>query len=135
MLPKRLTNFHYEAIDPHKASGVHCHTNDQPAASTIGTAPTADFSAASTSGATPYEAHFSDLSLDDPTAWEWDFGDGAIGNDQSPTHIYAADGTYTVSLTAASAAGRDTRVRTNYISVPEPGAVLQLWRGASACGA
>ena len=36
---------------------------------------------------------------------------------------------YTVSLTAASAAGRDTRVRTNYISVPELGAVLQLLAG------
>ena len=112
-----------------EGGGVHCHTNDQPAASTIGTAPTADFSAASTSGAAPYEAHFGDLSLDGPTAWEWDFGDGAIANDQSPSHSYAADGTYTVSLTAASAAGRDTRVRTNYISVPEPGAALQLLAG------
>ena len=50
--------------------GVHCHTNDQPAASTIGTAPIADFSVVSTAGSTPYEAHFSDLSKNDPTVWK-----------------------------------------------------------------
>ena len=29
----------------------------------------------------------------------WDFGDGEISTDQDPTHIYAQDGTYTITLT------------------------------------
>jgi agmatine deiminase len=109
--------------------GVHCHINDQPASSTIGTPPTADFSAASPLGSAPLEVHFSDLSTEDPTAWAWSFGDGGSATDQNPVHSYAAEGTYTVSLTARSASGSDEIVRSDYISVPEPGALLQLGFG------
>ena len=109
--------------------GVHCHTNDQPAASTIGTAPTADFSAVSTAGSAPFEAHFTDLSPDNPTVWDWDFGDSGSSTDQDPVHTYTANGTYTVTLTASSASGSDTLVHTDYITVPEPGALLQLVPG------
>ncbi|MBW2293160.1 MAG: agmatine deiminase family protein, partial [Deltaproteobacteria bacterium] len=56
--------------------GVHCHTNDQPATSTVGTPPTADFTAASAIGSAPFEANFTDLSSESPTAWAWSFGDG-----------------------------------------------------------
>ena len=28
--------------------------------------------------------------------WEWDFGDGSSANEPSPSHTYAAEGTYTV---------------------------------------
>ena len=109
--------------------GVHCHTNDQPALSTIGTAPTADFSAASAIGSAPFEAQFTDLSTGNPTAWVWSFGDGGAATDQNPMYIYAAEGTYSVSLMARSASGSDTIVRTDYITVPEPGALLQLGFG------
>lgn len=109
--------------------GVHCHTNDQPAASTIGIAPTAALAADVTSGTAPFEARFSDLSTDGPTVWEWAFGDGATSNDQNPTHTYEADGTFSVTLTARSASGSDTVVHTDYITVPEPGALLQLASG------
>jgi agmatine deiminase len=109
--------------------GVHCHTNDQPAASTIGAAPTADFRVASALGPAPHAAQFADLSTGAPTAWEWDFGDGGMSIDQSPLHTYTANGIYTVSLTARSASGSGTTVLTDYISVPEPGATLQLVSG------
>jgi beta propeller repeat protein len=33
------------------------------------------------------------------TSWSWDFGDGATGSGQDVTHDYAAEGTYTVTLT------------------------------------
>jgi agmatine deiminase len=109
--------------------GVHCHTNDQPANSTIGTAPTADFGATANTGPAPYEAHFDDLSSGGPTAWEWSFGDGGVSNERNPGHTYLAEGSYTVTLTAASASGSDVRVRSDYIVVPEPGATSQLVAG------
>jgi serine protease len=31
--------------------------------------------------------------------WSWDFGDGNGSTAQNPSHTYAADGTYTVTLT------------------------------------
>lgn len=114
-----------------EGGGVHCHTNDQPAASTLGLPPTADFEAATNTGTAPFPAHFSDLSSNAPTAWEWNFGDGTISHEQHPVHSYSTPGNYTVELTAASASGRDTRARMNYITVPEPGAALQMAAGCS----
>jgi hypothetical protein len=60
--------------------------------------PTADFSF-TTSGLT---ASFTDQSTDSEgsvVGWDWDFGDGNTSTLQDPSHTYAADGTYTVSLT------------------------------------
>ena len=42
---------------------------------------------------------------DRAVSWTWSFGDGAISTERSPTHTYAAAGTYTVTLTAVSAGG------------------------------
>lgn len=36
------------------------------------------------------------------TAWSWDFGDGATSTAQNPSNIYAADGTYDVTLIATT---------------------------------
>lgn len=36
---------------------------------------------------------------EDALTYAWDFGDGAMGVDDAPTHTYAVDGTYTVTLT------------------------------------
>ncbi len=33
------------------------------------------------------------------TSYEWDFGDGSSGTGVSPTHVYATEGTFTVTLT------------------------------------
>ncbi|MBD5784737.1 PKD domain-containing protein [Cellulosimicrobium terreum] len=43
---------------------------------------------------------------DDVVAWAWDLGDGTSSTEQSPTHTYAAPGTYPVTLTVTDAAGR-----------------------------
>ena len=93
-------------------------------------APTAEFSASLTSGIAPLSVTFSDLSIDDPTSWLWDFGDsGATSTDQNPIFEYTTEGTYTVSLTATNANGFETIVKADLISVPEPAAVIQLAAG------
>lgn len=62
---------------------------------------------------------FRDTSSNDPTSWEWDFGDNtAKVTDRNPTHTYSAPGTYTVSLTAGNLAGRSTE--TKFVAVRGP---------------
>lgn len=51
---------------------------------------------------------FTDLSTEDPFAWDWDFGDGAISPLQNPEHIYLDNGVYTVCLHATNAGGTDS---------------------------
>ena len=53
-------------------------------------------------------ADFNDVSLDNPTTWAWDFGDGTTANVQNPTHVFVNAGTYTVHLTVSNAAGSNT---------------------------
>ncbi len=38
-------------------------------------------------------------------SYEWDFGDGNMSTEESPTHVYAEANTYTVSLTATNEVG------------------------------
>ncbi|MCB0534839.1 MAG: PKD domain-containing protein [Saprospiraceae bacterium] len=42
------------------------------------------------------------------TSFSWTFGDGDGSTQTNPTHTYAADGTYTVTLTALNACGSST---------------------------
>ncbi|MBL7776808.1 MAG: PKD domain-containing protein [Chitinophagales bacterium] len=52
---------------------------------------------------------FTDQSDNYPTSWSWNFGDGsAVSTQQNPNHIYAANGTYNVCLTATNAGGSHT---------------------------
>ncbi len=39
------------------------------------------------------------------TGWDWDFGDGGTSTLQNPSHVYAASGTYTVTLSVTTANG------------------------------
>jgi PKD repeat protein len=65
----------------------------------------------------------------DPSCWgcelsaSWDFGDGTASIEWSPSHQYAADGDYTVSLTVTAVDGRtgtttrDLQVRTHDVAI------------------
>ncbi|HKY61425.1 MAG TPA: PKD domain-containing protein, partial [Gemmatimonadota bacterium] len=60
--------------------------------------PTASF----TFSCTDLSCDFTDQSIDGDgsvVGWSWDFGDGGSSTSQNPSHTYAADGTYTVTLT------------------------------------
>lgn len=46
------------------------------------------------------------------TSYSWDFGDGNLSSDMNPTHTYATDGTYSVTLTAINACGSVTTTET-----------------------
>ena len=48
---------------------------------------------------------FTDLTLNDPTSWLWNFGDGTTSTLQNPVHTYYDESTYTVCLTATNALG------------------------------
>ena len=82
--------------------------------------PSADFSISPTSGKKKKtDFQFTDLSTTTPLCpltWSWNFGDGGGASStstlQNPTHIYQAQGTYTVTLVASSIGGADTRTRT-----------------------
>ena len=41
---------------------------------------------------------FTDSTTNNPTSWNWDFGDGNSSTAQNPTHVYATAGTYDVKL-------------------------------------
>ena len=84
---------------------------------TVYTAVHADFSADVTSGIAPLTVQFTDLSTGDYGALAWDFGDGATSAETSPTHVYTAAGTYTVSLTVTGDGGTDGETKTAYITV------------------
>ncbi len=87
------------------------------------TSPTAVFGVATgsaTTGMAPLTVTFQDQSTPGSspiTAWEWTFGDGTSSTDQNPTHTYADEGNYTVSLTVTTTAGSDSDTKTDYIVV------------------
>ncbi len=59
---------------------------------------------------------FTDLSLNTPTSWAWDFGDGGTSTLENPIHTFTADGAYNVCLTATNATGADVDCQTVNIS-------------------
>lgn len=91
---------------------------------TVGSAPTAGFSASATNGSAPLQVDFTDLSSGAPTGWLWDFGDGGSATTQDAGHLYTTPGTYTVTLTATNACGSDPEVKTDHVTVLGAVAVL-----------
>ncbi len=83
--------------------------------------PGASFTADVTSGCAPLAVAFTDSMGTDAVAWWWEFGDGSPADStRSPTHIYAAGGVYSVSLTVRDAYGQTTTfTRADYLAVDQ----------------
>jgi PKD repeat protein len=88
----------------------------------------AGFGASPTVGVAPLEVTFSNLSTGDYDASLWRFGDGLTSTLDSPSHIYAAAGVYTVSLAVSGPGGSDALTRTHYITAYQ---AVQAGFGAS----
>lgn len=87
-------------------------------------APTAVASGSPTSGTAPLSVSFSSAGSSDPdgsiVSYSWDFGDGGTSSVANPTHIFAANGNYTVVLTVTDNQGA-TSAATVAIAVSQTG--------------
>jgi PKD repeat protein len=81
----------------------------------------ADFEANVTSGTAPLAVQFTDTStVENITAWAWEFGDGGTSEDQHPAYVYETPGLYTVSLTVTDGTNTTYAVtKPDYIAVLE----------------
>jgi PKD repeat protein len=52
------------------------------------------------------------------TSYSWNFGDGNTNATNSPSHVYATDGVYTITLTASNNCGTTTSTQTVTILTP-----------------
>ena len=84
--------------------------------------PVADFTVSDTIVATGTSLNFTDLSLNNPDLWQWEFIpntvtfiNGTNANSQNPTVQFNEPVNYTVSLTATNSNGDDVITKTNLI--------------------
>ena len=89
---------------------------------TISVPPGVAFTGTPTSGTAPLAVQFNETSTNNPTTWNWSFGDGTWFNTTSLavkniSHTYAATGTYTVQLIANNTGGSGSLTKAGYISV------------------
>lgn len=67
---------------------------------------------------------FSDTSAN-ASSWSWTFGDGGTSTQQSPTHIYPSNGSYTICLAIAdTCGGSDSTCKTIAVACPAPAAAF-----------
>jgi PGF-pre-PGF domain-containing protein len=87
--------------------------------------PTSDFTANVTSGTAPLKVQFTSTTTGNPTDYYWVF-EPSNSSDWNSHHAVAAvhtfnnPGNYTISLTVGNAAGNNTIVKPNYITVTDP---------------
>jgi PKD repeat protein len=60
---------------------------------------------------------FTDMSVNEPSAWLWNFGDGNSATSANPLHVYEEEGVYSISLEVCNALGCDDFSLDNYITV------------------
>ena len=89
-------------------------------------APVAQFTGSPLSGTSPLTVAFTNNSTGSITSYAWTFGDGTTSTAASPSHVYAAAGVYTVSLTVTGPGGSNTQTRNNYVTVTAAAPVAQF---------
>lgn len=97
-----------------------------------GPAPVTNFSASNVCGEGSLTVAFQDLSSNMPTAWLWEFGNGATSTAQDPVYTYTTPGVYKVTLTTSNASGSNTLSKSSFITVMQPLTISAI-PGVSAC--
>lgn len=68
--------------------------------------------------------HFTDLSVNVPSSWQWSFGDTGTSDQQSPTYTYSTSGTYDVQLIVTNTNGADTLMQVGVVTVDLDGQLV-----------
>jgi uncharacterized repeat protein (TIGR01451 family) len=110
-----LTNTDYGA----RTAGGYVVKGVHPVRTDVFERVTAQFSAFPREGEAPLSTTFTNVSAGDYVSCAWAFGDGQRSTLCDPTHVYAAAGHYTVTLTVEGPGGLDEEVKQAYISVTE----------------
>ncbi|MEO0474011.1 MAG: PKD domain-containing protein, partial [Bacteroidota bacterium] len=98
------------------------------------TFPNADFVSPDTIACPGAFISFSSASTGVGLSYNWDFGDGNSSTAVNPTHQYAGNGAYTVSLTVTDVNGcADTEGKLNYIVVGQPSAAFTADTTSATC--
>ncbi len=79
--------------------------------------PVAGFYAENMRGGAPFTTYFFDQSSGEVNQWYWDFGDGNVSSQRSPSHTYTKAGLYTVSLTVTGPHGTHKKTRWDYVDI------------------
>ena len=77
----------------------------------------AEFTSDLQTGYEPLTVTFTNLSFGTITNYTWRFGDGALSHEMHPTHTYASNGVYEVSLAVKGPEGEVTEIKTDYMTV------------------
>lgn len=87
----------------------------------VGEQLTADFTFSPRQGDAPLIVEFSDRSTGNPTAWEWDFGDGERSTERNPIHVYYTPNLagYSVTLRVTNAEGSAVKTSPDRVLVKE----------------
>jgi PKD repeat protein len=99
-----------------------CGTNTSTKTVSIGTPPTASFTATPTYGCSPLVVHFTSTSSTNSSGYEWQFpgGSPSSSTEQNPTVTYNSSGVYSVTLTVSNVSGTSSATQSDYIQVAGP---------------
>jgi uncharacterized protein (TIGR02145 family) len=109
-----------------------CKKDDNNIGGGDGNPPVSNFEANITNGTVPLTVIFTDQSSNNPTSWQWEFGDDSTSTKANPSHTYNNIGSYSVVLTVTNANGTDRKVKIEYIYVecgPCPGIPTVTYEG------
>lgn len=86
-------------------------------------APVARFNTTPKQGQAPLVVDFVNQSTGTISQYTWNFGDGTVGSQPSPTHAFARPGTYTVTLIAKGPGGQ-SKSQVTVVVNPAPGSTM-----------